>query len=104
MITLSHYLFLSMTLFAVGVTGVLLRRNAIILLMSVELMLNAANLAIVAFARYHAASPAAENGLVLVFMVMAVAAAEVGVGLAVLINVYRQKQVIYTDQLDLLQG
>jgi NADH-quinone oxidoreductase subunit K len=103
-ISLSHYLFLSATLFALGVAGVLLRRNVIIILMSVELMLNAANLAIVAFARYHAASPAAENGLVLVFMVMAVAAAEVGVGLAVLINVYRQKQGVSTEELDLLRG
>jgi NADH-quinone oxidoreductase subunit K len=103
-ISLSHYLFLSAFLFAVGLTGVMLRRNVIILLMSVELMLNAANLATLAFARYHATSPAAENGIILVFMVMSVAAAEVGVGLAIVINLYRQKQTVNMDELHLLRG
>lgn len=104
MISLGHYVFLSALLFALGVTGVMARRNAIVLLMSIELMLNAANLAIVAFARFRATSPSAENGIVLVFMVMAVAAAEVGVGLAILINLYRQKQTVDADEIHLLQG
>jgi len=103
-ISLSHYLFLSACLFCLGVMGVMVRRNGIILLMSVELMLNAANLAILAFARFRAASPSAENGMVLVFIVMAVAAAEVGVGLAILVNLFRQKRTIDIDYLRLLQG
>lgn len=106
MISLSHYLFLSAFLFALGVTGVMVRRNAIILLMSVELMLNAGNLAIIAFARYRTALPSfdSENGMILVFMVMAVAAAEVGVGLAILINLYRQRRTVDVDDLHLLRG
>ena len=106
MISLSHYLFLSAFLFALGVTGVMVRRNAIILLMSVELMLNAGNLAIIAFARYRTDLPSfdSENGMILVFMVMAVAAAEVGVGLAILINLYRQRRTVDVDDLHLLRG
>ncbi|MFH1743000.1 MAG: NADH-quinone oxidoreductase subunit NuoK [bacterium] len=104
MISLNHYLFLSVFLFGLGVTGVMVRRNAIVLLMSVELMLNAANLAIVAFARFRAVSPSAENGMIFVFMIMAVAAAEVGVGLAILINLYRQKRTVNADELHLLRG
>ncbi|HOE09887.1 MAG TPA: NADH-quinone oxidoreductase subunit NuoK [bacterium] len=104
MITLSHYLFLSMILFALGVTGLMVRRNAIILLMSVELMLNAANLAVVAFARFRPAPASADNGMVLVFMVMAVAAAEVAIGLAILLNLYRQRRTVNADELNVLKG
>ncbi|RJP28483.1 MAG: NADH-quinone oxidoreductase subunit NuoK [Candidatus Omnitrophota bacterium] len=113
MISLNHYLILSAVLFSVGALGVLLRRNALIILMSVELMLNAANLAIVAFARYpffREVGLAAEdlavagNGMVFVFLVMTVAAAEVGVGLAIIINLYRQRQTINIEIANLLQG
>jgi len=103
-ITLSHYLFLSMLLFALGVTGLMVRRNAIILLMSVELMLNAANLAMVAFARFRPVPSSADNGMVFVFMVMAVAAAEVAIGLAILINLYRQRRTVNADELNVLSG
>lgn len=113
MIGLAHFLILSGALFTLGVLGVLLRRNALIMLMSVELMLNAANLAIIAFARYplyhggallaHDAA-VANNGMVFVFIVMTVAAAEVGVGLAIVINLYRQKHCVNVEEANLLQG
>ena len=84
-IPINLYIFLSIVLFAIGVLGVLFRRNAIIIFMSIELMLNAVNLLLVAFSSYH--SDAA--GQVFVFFIMAVAAAEVAVGLAILIMIYR---------------
>jgi len=104
MISLNHFLFLSAFLFTLGVIGVMIRRNAIILLMSVELMLNAANVAIVAFARFRAVSPSADNGLIFVFMIMAVAAAEVGIGLAILINLFREKETLDADEMNLIRG
>ena len=85
MMPLNLYIFLSTALFTIGVMGVLFRRNAIIIFMSIELMLNAVNLLLVAFSSYH--SDAA--GQVFVFFIMAVAAAEVAVGLAILIMIYR---------------
>ena len=87
-IPLNYYLFLSTALFAIGVTGVLLRRNAIIIFMSIELMLNAVNLLLVAFSAYRS-DP---NGQVFVFFIMAVAAAEVCVGLAIIVMIYRNLQ------------
>jgi len=84
-IPLNWYIALSAILFGMGVLGVLFRRNAIIILMCVELMLNAVNLSLVAFSAYHS-NPA---GQVFVFFIMAVAAAEVAVGLAILIMIYR---------------
>ena len=87
-IPLNYYLFLSTTLFAIGVIGVLLRRNAIIILMSIELMLSAVNLLLAAFAAYRS-DP---NGQVFVFFIMAVAAAEVCVGLAIIVMIYRNLQ------------
>ncbi len=113
MVGLNHYLILSAVLFSIGTLGVLLRRNALIILMSVELMLNSANLAIVAFARFpffREVAFASEdlavagNGMVFVFLVMTVAAAEVGVGLAILINLYRQRQSINIDVANLMEG
>ncbi len=113
MISLTHYLLLSAVLFSIGTLGVLLRRNALIVLMSIELMLNAANLTIVAFARYpfhREAALATEdlavagNGMIFVFLVMTVAAAEVGVGLAILINLYRQRQTINIEMANLMEG
>ena len=84
-VPIEWYLFLSTVLFTIGVAGVLIRRNAIIIFMSIELMLNAVNLLLVAFSSYLSDS----KGQVFVFFIMAVAAAEVAVGLAILIMVYR---------------
>ena len=100
MIPLSWLLALSATLFCIGVVGVLVRRNALIIFMSIELMLNAANLAFVAFARHlHSV-----DGQVFVFFVMVVAAAEVAVGLAIIINVFRARETVYVDEVNLLKG
>lgn len=84
-IPLNHYVFLSTILFCIGVLGVLFRRNAIIIFMSIELMLNAVNLLLAAFSTYMADS----KGQVFVFFIMVVAAAEVAVGLAILMMIYR---------------
>ncbi|MDX1615520.1 MAG: NADH-quinone oxidoreductase subunit NuoK [Candidatus Promineifilaceae bacterium] len=99
-VTVGWYIALSAVLFAMGVAGVLLRRNAIIIFMSVELMLNAANLAFVAFARQMNDL----NGQVLVFFVITVAAAEVAVGLALIVAIFRTKQSINIDDLRTLKG
>jgi NADH-quinone oxidoreductase subunit K len=90
---------LSAVLFSIGVAGVLLRRNAIVLFMCVELMLNAVNLAFVALAQLHGIS-----GHVLVFFVMSVAAAEAAVGLAIIIAVFRHNQSIDLQNINLLHG
>jgi NADH-quinone oxidoreductase subunit K len=84
-IPLNYYILLSAMLFSIGVMGVMFRRNAIIIFMCVELMLNAVNLLLVAFSSYHGDS----SGQVFVFFIMAVAAAEVAVGLAILMMIYR---------------
>ena len=94
MITLENYLVVSALLFTIGLAGVMLRRNLIVILMSLELMLNAANLSLVAFSRFRVGT----NGLpdynaeVFVFFVITVAAAEVAVGLALLVALYRARQ------------
>lgn len=85
LVPLNHYLLFCTVLFIIGVIGVLIRRNAIIIFMSVELMLNAVNLLLAAFSVHHG-DP---NGQVFVFFIMAVAAAEVAVGLAIIVMVYR---------------
>ena len=100
MLPIQYYLGLSVILFTLGALGVLIRRNAIIIFMSVELMLNAANLAFVAFARMHHSL----NGQIFVFFVMAVAAAEVAVGLALIVAIFRSKHSIDIDQINSLRG
>jgi NADH-quinone oxidoreductase subunit K len=100
MVPTSFYLILSAALFLIGTLGVLIRRNAIVLFMSVELMLNAANLALVAFAR----EQANVGGQVLVFFVIAVAAAEVAVGLALLVAIFRSKRTTDVDEISSLKG
>jgi NADH-quinone oxidoreductase subunit K len=100
MVPLSYYLALSVTLFALGVLGVLTRRNAIVIFMSLELMFNAANLAFVAFALYYHAL----TGQIFVFFVMTVAAAEVAVGLALMVTIFRSKGSIDVDQVNSLKG
>jgi NADH-quinone oxidoreductase subunit K len=94
MITLGDYLIVSGILFAIGFAGVMLRRNLIIILMSLELMLNAANLSLVAFSRFRLDSNGLPNynAQVFVFFIITVAAAEVAVGLAILVALYRARQ------------
>jgi len=94
MITLGDYLIVSGILFATGFAGVMLRRNLIIILMSLELMLNAANLSLVAFSRYRVDGSGLPNynAQVFVFFVITVAAAEVAVGLAIIVALYRMRQ------------
>jgi len=99
-IPLSGYLAVSAILFTLGALGVLIRRNAIIIFMSIELMLNSANLAFVAFARYYQAL----DGQMFVFFVMTVAAAEVAVGLALIVAIFRTRQSINVDDLNVLKG
>jgi NADH-quinone oxidoreductase subunit K len=93
-------LFISFLLFSVGVAGVLIRRNVLIILMCVELMLNAANLNLVAFAR-HSGTVA---GQAFALLVMGLAAAEVAIGLALVVALYRRKDTIQVDQINLLKG
>ncbi|HLD92986.1 MAG TPA: NADH-quinone oxidoreductase subunit NuoK [Anaerolineales bacterium] len=100
MVPVSYYFALSAILFALGALGVLIRRNAIIIFMSVELMLNAANLLFVAFARMYEAL----QGQIYVFFVIAVAAAEVAVGLAIIVAIFRTKKSIDIDEMSSLKG
>jgi len=98
-IPINYYIYLSAALFCIGVLGVMVRRNAIIMFMCIELMLNAVNLLMVAFSRYLGDS----NGQVFVFFIMAVAAAEVAVGLAILIMIYRNAKTSDTEVLNQLK-
>jgi NADH-quinone oxidoreductase subunit K len=99
MVPLDYYLILSAIIFAIGVTGVLIRRNLIIILMSIELMLNAVNLTFIAFSN----SLGSMDGQVIVFFVMAVAAAEAVVGLAIIISVFRHRQSLDPQEMQLLK-
>ncbi|MFQ5875221.1 MAG: NADH-quinone oxidoreductase subunit NuoK [Dehalococcoidia bacterium] len=99
MIPLSHYLVLSGLLFGIGAAGVLLRRNALVVLMSLELMMNGVNVSLVAFSSYlHSL-----DGWILVFFVIAVSAAEVGIGLALLLVLFAQRGTIQVDRFNLLK-
>jgi NADH-quinone oxidoreductase subunit K len=98
-VPITYYIGLSAILFAIGVVGVLTRRNAIVIFLCIELMLNAANLAFVAFARQLGSI----DGQVIVFFVMTVAAAEAAVGLAIIIAVFRHRQTVNVDELRLLR-
>lgn len=100
MITTNHFIALSAILFIIGVVGVLIRRNAILIFMSVELMLNAANLAFVAFARHFDRL----DGQIISFFVMTVAAAEVAVGLALIVTIFRTKRSIDVDEISAMKG
>jgi len=95
----SHFLVLASLLFAIGAAGVLLRRNGISTLLGIEIMLNAVNILFVTFAREHGQL----DGQVFVFFVMAVAAAEVAVGLAILVAIFRRRQSIDVDRLNVLR-
>lgn len=98
-ITIEYYLILSAFMFFVGVAGVLIRRNAIIVFMSIELMLNSANLTLVAFSSYFGNS----IGQLFVFFVMTVAAAEAAVGLAIIIAIFRNKLTVNIDEINILK-
>lgn len=99
MVTLHHYLFLSAALFALGVIGVMVRRNLIVILMCLELMLNAVNLTFIAFSRYLGSL----EGQIFVLFVMVVAAAEVAVGLAVVVALFREKGSINVNDINLMK-
>ena len=101
MVPISWYLILAAAIFSVGLFGVLARRNAIAILMGIELMLNAVNLNLLAFWRYLWADRL--TGVVFVIMVFAVAAAEVAVGLALIISIYRRRSTVVAEEIDLLR-
>ncbi|WP_158990034.1 MULTISPECIES: NADH-quinone oxidoreductase subunit NuoK [unclassified Mucilaginibacter] len=98
-VPLNHYILLCSIIFSIGVMGVLLRRNAIIIFMSIELMLNSVNLLLTAFSVYHGDA----SGQVFVFFVMALAAAEVAVGLAIIVMIYRNTNSVDTNVLNRLK-
>ena len=106
MASLYDYLLVSGLLFAIGLAGVVLRRNIIIVFMCLEIMLSAANLSLVAFSRFNLTPNGLPdyNGQMLVFFVITVAAAEVAVGLAIIVALYRSRQTIHTDELTSLKG
>jgi NADH-quinone oxidoreductase subunit K len=99
MVPTSYYMALSAALFAIGVAGVLLRRNVIVMFMSIELMLNAVNLAFVALGRQLGSA----DGQVIVFFVMTVAAAEAAVGLAIIISIFRSRETVHADEINLMR-
>src|SRR2546429_8437715 len=100
MIGLDHYLAVSGLLFALGLFGVIIRRNLLIIYMSLELMLNAANLALVAFSRFGANL----DGQIFVFFIITVAAAEVAVGLALIVALYRKRQTAHVEDFRLMKN
>lgn len=98
--TVNHYILLSAILFSIGAVGMLVRRNPLVMFMSIELMLNAASLAFVAFSYYlHKI-----EGQVFVFLILAVAAAEVAVGLAIIVALFRTRQTVNVDDVNALKG
>jgi NADH-quinone oxidoreductase subunit K len=96
----SYYLWLAAALFGIGTAGVLTRRNVIVIFMSIELMLNAVNLVFIAFSRHYQAA----EGQAVVFLVMIVAAAEAAVGLAIFISMFRNRETLNADEMNLLKG
>lgn len=98
--TLQHYLALSAVIFGIGITGVLVRRNLIVMFMSLELMLNAVNINLAAFSKYLNAM----DGQIFIVFVMCVAAAEAAVGLALIITLFRNKETVNADELNFFKG
>lgn len=101
MIPLEWYLILGAALFCIGVYGVLARRNAVAILMSIELMLNAVNINLVAF--WHYLTPTQSSGMAFALIIFAVAAAEAAVGLALIISIYRRRQTVVAEDVDMLK-
>lgn len=95
-LTLNHYLWVSGLLFALGIAGVIVRRNALVIFMALEMNLNAANLALIAFSKYNKIV----DGQVLVFFIIAIAAAEVAVGLAIIVALFKRKQTVSVNELN----
>jgi len=96
MITLNDYLWVSGLLFALGIAGIIIRRNLLVIFMALEMNLNAANLALIAFSKFNKLV----DGQVLVFFIIAIAAAEVAVGLAIIVALFRRKQTVSVDELN----
>ena len=105
MVTLGHYLIVSGMLFTIGFAGVMLRRNIIVILMALELMLNAANLSLIAFSRFRVdpAGLPSYNAQVFVFFIITVAAAEVAVGLAIIVALFRLRQTTHVEDISSLK-
>jgi NADH-quinone oxidoreductase subunit K len=99
MVSLEHYLFLGALLFIIGIIGVLIRRNVIVIFMSIELMLNAVNLTFIALSRYLHSM----EGQLFVFFVMTVAAAEVAVGLAIIVALFRNRETVNVEDINLMK-
>ena len=99
-VPVEHVVILSLIIFSIGILGVLIRKNAIIIFMSIELMLNAVNLSLVGFSHYYNSV----DGQVFVFLVMTLAAAEVAVGLAIIVSLFRNKDSINIDEMNILRG
>ena len=95
-ITLNHYLWISGLLFALGIAGIVMRRNLLVIFMALEMNLNAANLALIAFSKFNKLV----DGQVLVFFIIAIAAAEVAVGLAIIVALFRRKKTVSVDELN----
>lgn len=100
-ISLEHYLILSTVLFSIGLYGALAKRNAIVILMSIEIMLNAVNVAMVGFSRY--VTPALLTGQIFAIFIIVVAAAEAAVGLGIIISIYRNRETIDSTKIDLMK-
>jgi NADH:ubiquinone oxidoreductase subunit K len=98
---LEHYLILAAILFCIGLVGVLIKRNAVVILMCIEIMMNAVNITLVAFSRY--VVPSMLTGQVFAMFVIAVAAAEAAVGIAIIITIYRNRETINVDKFDLFK-
>ena len=105
-LTLNHYLLASGLLFSIGFAGVMLRRNIITIFMCLELMLNAANLSLVAFSRFHVGADGLPNynAQVLVFFIITVAAAEVAVGLAIIVALFRSRRTVHVEDITSMSG
>ena len=101
---LSHYLVLASILFCIGIYGALAKRNAVVILMCIEIMLNAVNIALVAFSRYLVEDVVLISGQVFVIFVLVVAAAEATVGLAIIMALYRSRRTIDSDDIDVMKG
>ena len=95
-LTLNHYLWISGLLFTLGIAGIVMRRNLLVIFMALEMNLNAANLALIAFSKFNKLA----DGQVLVFFIIAIAAAEVAVGLAIIVALFRRKQTVSVDELN----
>ena len=105
MASLNEFLFISGLLFTIGLAGVIIRRNIIVIFMCLELMLSAANLTLVAFSRFHPKNGLPDyDGQMLVFFIVTVAAAEVAVGLAIIVALYRARQTVDTEDLTSMRG